>query len=154
LGRMAPEAQEASIAYTTLAGELGCSVRFEDLLYGGFQAWQSSLRRRYIGLSAWQGLRELKESLRALTGAGPELPVFLSSRTAEVMRLAARLLFRKRRKVLVSDLEWPAYQAILEREGKRTGGELQKIPLRRLILGDQASAEQVVALISRYYEEK
>ncbi len=154
LGKMLPQAQAASIAYTKLAGELGCSVRFEDLLYGGFQAWEPSLRRRYNGLSAWRGLSALRNSLRALTRAGKELPVFLASRSAELMRLSARLLFRKCRKVLLSDLEWPAYRAILEQEGRRTGGEVKQIPLRQFILGDQASKEEVAALVSAYYERE
>jgi selenocysteine lyase/cysteine desulfurase len=154
LGRMLPQAQAASISYMSLAGEIGCSVRFEDLLYEGFQAWDHSLRRHYNGLSAWQGLSTLKDSLRALTGAGRHLPVFLASRSAELMRLSARLLFRKCRKVLLSDLEWPAYRAILEQEGRRTGGEVKQIPLRQFILGDQASKEEVAALVSAYYQRE
>ncbi len=95
LGRMSPQAQAANIAFTRLAGEVACSVRFEDLLYRGFDAWDAFLQERYLGLSDWHGLSRLKDSLRALTGAPCELPVFLASRTAELMRLSARLLFRK-----------------------------------------------------------
>src|SRR5713101_1691644 len=154
LGRMLPQAQAANIAFTNLAGEVGCSVRFEDLLYRGFDAWEASLQQRYGGLSSWQGLSGLKESLRALTGAGPKLPVFLASRTAELMRLSARLLFRKCKRVLLSDLEWPAYRAILENEGRRTGGEVREVPLREPILNDHASPEEVVSLISAHYNQQ
>ncbi len=154
LGRMSPRAQAANTAFTSLAGAVGCSVRFEDLLYGGFQAWEPSLRRRYNGLSSWQGLSALKESLRALSGAGLELPVFLASRTAELMRLSARLLFRKCKRVLFSDLEWPAYRAILEDEGTRTRGEVKQIPLREFILNDHASPEEIAALIAAYYDQQ
>ena len=99
LGKMSPRAQTANIASTKLAGEVGCSVRFEDLLHRGFRAWKASLQRRFSGLAGWQGLSGLKSSLRALTGAQPELPVLLANRTAELMRLSARLLFRKCKRV-------------------------------------------------------
>jgi hypothetical protein len=67
------------------------------------------------------------------------------------MRLAAGLLFRKCKKVLVSDLEWPAYKAILESEGARTGGEVKQVPLRNFILNDRASPDEVASLISTWY---
>jgi hypothetical protein len=70
------------------------------------------------------------------------------------MRLSARLLFRKSRKVLLSDLEWPAYRAILENEGRRTGGELHEVPLREFVLHDHASAKEVVSLITSSYKEQ
>src|SRR5262245_61044559 len=89
LGRMSPRAQAANLALTRLAGKVGGSVRFDDLLYQGFHAWNASLQRRYHGLSDWRGLSRLKASLRAPTGALPELPVLLANRTAELMRLAA-----------------------------------------------------------------
>ena len=40
------------------------------------------------------------------------------------MRLAARLLFLRCRRVLISDLEWPAYRTILEDERRRTRREV------------------------------
>jgi selenocysteine lyase/cysteine desulfurase len=64
------------------------------------------------------------------------------------MRLAARLLFRKGKRVLLSDLEWPAYKAILENEGRRTGGEVKEVPLREFILNDRASPEEVASLLT------
>jgi hypothetical protein len=153
LGRMSPRAQASSVAYAALVGEVGCSVQFENLLYRGFNTWDSSFQKRYRGLSDWQGLSELKESLRAIAGAKPDAPIFLASRTTELMRLSARLLFRTCRKVLLSDLEWPAYRAILEKEAKRTGGEVKEVPLRDLILEDRASPEEIVALISAQYHQ-
>jgi hypothetical protein len=154
MGRMSPRAQRASAALTKLAGEVGCSVRFEDLLYRGYDNWKVSLQRRYTGLSDWQGLSCLKDSVRALTGAPSNLPVLLANRSAELMRLAAKVLFRKCRKVLLSDLEWPAYRAILENEARRTGGQVQEVPLRKLILNDHASPDEVVSLARAHYEEQ
>jgi hypothetical protein len=153
LGRMSPRAQAASAALLKLATDVGCSVQFEDLLYRGFQAWDPALQQSYRGLSNWQGLYALKDSLQALTGAQPKLPVFLANRTAELMRLAARLLFRRCKRVLLSDLEWPAYRAILEREARDTGGQVHEVPLRQVILTDRASPEEVVSLAVAQYEE-
>jgi len=153
LGKMSPRAQAANMAFTSLAGEVGCSVRFDELLYRGFSAWDACLQKRFRGLSDWRGLFGLKASLRALTGALPGLPVLLANRTAELMRLAARLLFRRCKRVLLSDLEWPAYQAILANEGRRTGGEVKQAPLREFLLNDGASPEEIVALLSAYYED-
>lgn len=61
LGRMSPRAQAADMAFTRLAGEVGCSARFDDLLYRGFRAWDASLQSRFRGLSDWRGICEVQK---------------------------------------------------------------------------------------------
>jgi hypothetical protein len=67
------------------------------------------------------------------------------------MRLAARLLSLRCRRVLLTDLEWPGYLAILEGEGRRSGTHLVSLPLRRPVLEEGASAEDCHRLIVSAY---
>ena len=117
LGRMGLRAQRAHRDFLRLCGDEGGSAHVEDLLRLGTDAWPDSLRRRYPALADWEGVDGLKRSLRALTGTGPETEVLLAQRSAQLMRLAARALFRRCRRVLHTDLEWPGYLRILEAEG-------------------------------------
>jgi len=70
------------------------------------------------------------------------------------MRLAARVLFRRCRTVLITDLEWPAYRAILEQEARRTGRCLAEVPLRGALLEDHCTAQEVVRMIATAYHAR
>jgi hypothetical protein len=69
------------------------------------------------------------------------------------MRLAARLLFLRSKRVLVTDLEWPAYRAILANEGARTGRELRQLSLRKAVFEERLSSERVAQMLSRFFVE-
>jgi hypothetical protein len=151
LGAMLPGAQRASLDFVRLAGEEGCSYHFDEFLRHGHGAWPAQLRRRYPGLSDWHGVAELKRSLRALAGAEAGAPVLLANRSAQLMKLAARLLFRHCRRVLVTDLEWPDYLAVLARAAGRRGRGLTRAHLRSAVLDDRCPAAEVVArVVARY----
>lgn len=68
------------------------------------------------------------------------------------MQLAARLLFLSRKRVLTTDLEWPAYRAILERESERVGGEVHEIPLRAALVSDRCTATDLVRIVLTAYD--
>ena len=99
-----------------------------------------SSRRRYATLADWRGVDGLKRSLRTLTGTGPETEVLLAQRSAQLMRLAARALFRRCTRVLHTDLEWPGYLRILRAEGTRVGRDAVCLPVREDIFRDRISA--------------
>ncbi|MBX9623131.1 MAG: hypothetical protein K2X82_04890 [Gemmataceae bacterium] len=153
LGRMSPAAQQADRAFAALAGEEGGSLYFERLLRDGAEACPTA-GSRFPGHAARPGVSGLKRTLRVLAGSEPELPVLLSSRSAQLMRLAARLLFRCCRNVLVTDLGWRPYHAILEAEGDRVGRRVTTCPLRDTVFSARASAADVVtAVVDRYSRE-
>jgi len=144
---MTPRAQQAHLDFARLAGDEGSSVFFERFLRDGFDGSSAAAKDRYPGLSSWQGAAALKQSLRSLVGCRPDLPVLLASRSAELMRLAARLLCHPCSNVLVTDLGWPNYHDILHDECRRANRVMTRIPILDAILRDQITEDEVVALI-------
>lgn len=154
LGRMSPRAQQAQRDFALLAGREGGSVRFERFLRAGIDAVPAAVAEEYPGLAAWRGVGPLKAALRALAGGRPDLPVLLATRSATLMRLAARLLFHPCRNVLVTDLGWPAYHAILEAERARTGRRVTAVPLLRRLLNDGLSEDNAVDVLRTAYQRE
>ena len=153
LGLMAFNVQKAMHSLAQLASIDGLSSRFDDFLHGGYQAWPASLQKQYPGLSDWQGIQELKSALRKLVGLSDKKPVFLASRSVSLMKVAARLLFQRCRRVLVTDLEWPGYLDILRQERQRVGVDIVEVPLRMPVLRGDASAADVCRIISDQYRK-
>ncbi len=151
MGTMCPAAQEACQAYFGLAASEGCSPCFETFLREGFDAWPASLRNRFGGLSAWPGLSRFDHYVGTATGLREMPKVLLAGRTANLMRLAARLLFRSCRRVLTTDLEWPGYLGTLENERARLNRSLIQVPLRAMILADRCSPQDAVRFILRTF---
>ena len=96
------------------------------------------MQKRYPGLSDWQGIQHLKASLAELTGVTDPSRVLLANRSAELVRLAARTMFRQCERVLVTDLTWPSYARILERECRRLRRRIATVPIRQAIFRDRA----------------
>jgi selenocysteine lyase/cysteine desulfurase len=150
LGRMTPRAQQALCAFGRLCGKEGGSAGFEDLLRHGSDAW----RARYPGLRDWTGVAGLQRSLLALTNLPPGTSVLLAHRSAQLMRLAARVLFRRCTRVLHTDLEWPGYLATLRAEGRRLQRDLVCAPVRAPVFRDAVPAEDLVAQLAAQYRRR
>src|SRR3954452_2927794 len=106
----------------------------------------------YPGLGSWPGLVPFRGVLRAFAGLDATCEVLLANRTSHLMRLAARLLFLSRKRVLTTDLEWPGYRAILEQEREQTGGELHEVPLRLALLSEKCTAADLIQLVLTAYD--
>jgi hypothetical protein len=133
-------------------GEEPSSARFDEFLEVGLDALPEVMRARFADLADWQGIASLKHSLRLRVAAPPSAPVLLASRTSQLMRLAARLLFRRARRVLLTDLEWPGYRSILEEERSRRGGEIRFLPVKASVLAG-LSREKIVRKILAHFRE-
>jgi hypothetical protein len=107
----------------------------------------------FADLADWRGIASLKHSLRLRVAASPDAPVLLASRTSQLMRLAARLLFRRAKRVLLTDLEWPAYRSILEEERARRGGEICCLPVKAAILAG-LSREEIARKLRVHFAER
>jgi selenocysteine lyase/cysteine desulfurase len=153
-GRMAPRVQRAISSLNEFASCEGLSCRFDDLLLHGFEAWPTSLQRRYEGLADWRGISEFQSSIRNRVGVSNERPVVLANRTTNLMKVAARLLFQRCRKVLVTDLDWPGYVDILKQERERVGGEIYEVPVRNPVLGGDLSADDLCRIVSNHYRRQ
>ena len=107
LGRMTPRAQQALCEFGRLCGEQGGVGWLRRALIQGSDAW----RTRYPGLGDWSGVTGLRRSLLALTKFPPDTDVLLAHRSAQLMRLAVRVLF-----AAASGCSIPTSMARLSRE--------------------------------------
>jgi len=152
---MSPRAQQAHLDFAHLAGEEGGSLFYETFLRAGTGEWSADAQTRYSGLTGWRGVGALKESLRALAGSPPQLPILVANRSAQLMKLAARLLYHPCENVLVTDIGWPPYHDMLAAEATRAGGTLTTASVRDMALQGQASEDEIVeAVRSRYLEKR
>lgn len=152
---MAPSAQWALHDFVRLAGEEGCTLYFEQFLKSGFSALRATHQERYPGLRCWCGLDELKAALADFAGLPVGSRPIVAGRTANLMKLTAKLLFQAGQRILITDLTWPSYQRILEREARKSVGEINRVHVRDAILrGTVSGAELVDMIVRRCRDEK
>jgi selenocysteine lyase/cysteine desulfurase len=154
LGRISPAALRAHQDSVAFAAEVGASVQFERFLMLGLAAGPQIVGDRYRGLAAWTGVGELKRSLRQLVGHGQDLPVLLANRSAQLMRLAGRLLFHPCRNVLTTDLGWPRYHTVLEGEARRAGRAVTRVAVREDVLAGRIGGDELVERVCREFSRR
>ena len=151
---MSPGAVKALTDFVRLTAEEPSGLYFEQFLKHGIGAWPERQSRRFPGLKCWQGIAALKHSLLSLVGSPPDGQVLLSSRSAQLMELAAISQFRVCRRVLTTDLSWPAYDEILRRQASSRNARVELIPLRQSILFDRMSSSELVDQIANAYVDR
>ncbi len=67
------------------------------------------------------------------------------------MEFAARLQFGQCRKVLITDLTWPSYEAIFCRQQKRSGNGIHKVAVLKSLLQDKCTLDEVFERIATQY---
>jgi hypothetical protein len=153
LGKMSPGAQDLHIDFSRFAGEVGASLLFSDFLWQGLESCPSELAARYPALQAWRGVSQLKKSLQRLTSLPVPSQVLLAGRSAQLMKLAATLLCRPCRNVLVTDLGWPTYHAILAGECRRTHRRMTCVSLGAELLSGNLTEREVTEKIRHAFVE-
>ncbi len=151
LGRMCPEAQAADRDFARLAGEEGCTLYFEQFLRWGYTALPPALGRRYPGLAFWAGVGGFKNDLKTVLCLPRDRQLLVANRSAQLVRLAARALFRRCENVLVTDMEWPAYMKALTAECQRAGRLLTTVPMREAILSDRIGQDEAIGRLLGHY---
>ncbi|MBI3823649.1 MAG: aminotransferase class V-fold PLP-dependent enzyme [Planctomycetes bacterium] len=148
MGRMSPSTRSALQEFVRFAGEYGGTLYFDDFLRHGFSALPDQLRRIHPGLTSWQGIQELLETLNAHAGQSSLHLPLLANRTANLVRLAAKSLFAGGRRVLVTDLIWPSYARILRKESAKAGAHIIKLRLREAILLNKIGPSEVAQCVA------
>jgi hypothetical protein len=149
LGLMSSSARLAAGDFARLAGEEPFTLYRKEFLTVG--SMTEAARGRYPGLDGWRGIRGLKQTIRNVTGVRGFFPVVFASRTSELMRLSARLLFRTCRNVLVTDTAWPPYRRILERGLRRQAGRVTILPIRRRLAENEFDKAALCGLFVEAY---
>lgn len=145
---MSPTARDTYLDFVRLTAEEPSSLYFEEFLQHGWAAWPASYRNRFRALESWQGVAGLKHLLARLVGQPRDCRVLLANRSAQLMKLVARLLFRRCRNVLTSDVNWPSYQRFLSAEATRTGNSITTIPVRDMLLRGGITRDELVSFIA------
>jgi hypothetical protein len=151
LGRMCPDAQAADQDFAQLASEEGCTLYFEHFLRWGYTALPPSLAHRYSGLSHWAGVPAFKNDLKTVVGLPRERMTLIANRSAQLVRLAARLLCLRCQNILVTDMEWPAYMAALTAECRRMHRAVTMVPVRQSLFRDGIGREELIDRLAAYY---
>src|ERR1043166_7202110 len=151
MGQMAPSAQWALHDFVRLAGEEGCTLYFEHFLKSGFAALPAKHRQHYPGLRCWGGLDEMKAALTDFAGLPVGSRPLIAGRSANLMKLVAKLLCRVGKRILITDLTWPSYQKILEREARKAAGEVERVQVRGAILRGGVTGSELVERITRTF---
>ena len=148
---MSPRACRASIDFARLACEHGSTLYSDDFFRFGSGSLPDASRERYPGLSEWQGPGQLSRQLSQLMDVPPQHPIQFASRSASLMKCAAKLLFRRCRNVLITDLTWPAYERMLRREQRRTGNRIHKVAVRRLMLQGKLAPSELIEQLAEQF---
>ena len=153
LGRMSSGAAAALRGFVALAGDEGGGLYFDRFLGDGLAACPDPFADRYPGLTCWRGIGGLKADLRSLADQHSDFPVLLASRSASLVKLAARLLFHPCRNVMATDLDWPVYAAALAVEARRAGRVVTTVAVRDAMLSGRLDEDEAVDLLCRRYVE-
>ena len=148
---MCPEAQAADRDFARLASEEGCSLYFEQFLRWGYTALPPRLGRCYPGLSFWAGVTAFKNDLKTVLCLPRQRKVLVANRSAQLVRLAARLLCDRCENILVTDMEWPAYVKALAVECQRKGRLFTTVPMREAVLRDRIGQDEAIDRLLGYY---
>ncbi len=148
---MSPRACRASIDFARLACEHGSTLYSDDFFRFGSSSLPDASSDRYPGLSDWHGPEQLSRQLSQLMEFPPQHPILFASRSASLMKCAAKLLFRRCRNVLITDLTWPAYERILRREQRRTGNRIHKVAVRRLMLQGRLAPSELIERLAEQF---
>ncbi len=153
LGLMSHRAQWAQRHFATLVGEEAGTLYLENLLRDGSTSLPGSYQRQFPGLLSWQGVASLKFQLGRLVELRDEQRILLAQRSAALMKLAAQLQLARCRHILTTDLSWPTYQEVLQKEARRQSVGVTRVPLLRSILNHRVPSETVIDRVCRTFAE-
>jgi len=151
LGRMCRGARVAEQDFATLASQLGSSLYLENFLTSGFCSLPLSCRKRVPNLRCWDGITGLKRRFGQFVNQPDGCPISFFSQSQTLIRFAAECLFRSAKRVLMTDLAWPAYLHLLQDTARKRNASLHILPLEDLVFNDQIDASAVVDRLLHSY---
>ena len=86
-----------------------------------------------------------------MVGLPRQRATLVANRSAQLVRLTARLLCLRCQNILVTDMEWPAYMAALTAECRRTHGAVTTVPVRHSLFRDGIGREELIDRLAAYY---
>lgn len=152
LGQACPAALRAQLDASRLSAD-DPSMYSRRFFQEGSRVWSSAQLRKYPAFESWKGVAALKNSVAAQFGAHSGHDVFLANRSAQLVRLAARVMFRTCRNVLASDLNWPQWQMVVADEAVRSGQRITVASVRRPVLSGTLSEVELAQRLETVFRE-
>lgn len=153
MGQACPAALQVQCESARLAAD-DPSLYSLPFLKDGAKAWPDDVQQEFPALRQWQGTWQLKQRFATAWGVPDPNRVFLANQTARLLRIAARVMFRQSTHVLTTDLNWPAWQSIVEEEGQRHGRRVFRAAIAEPLLNHGWTAEEVVQHLLRTFCEQ
>ena len=153
LGQACPSAFQAQLDFSRLSAE-DPSMYSASLLREGIDAWPQTVKDSFPGFSSWAGIGALQSRVAQHFGSPSAKEVFLASRSAVLLRLAARLMFRLCRNVLTTDLNWPHWQAIVMDEAGRSGQSVTVATVKDAVLADRMLASDLATQLESVFGDR
>jgi hypothetical protein len=154
LGRMCRGARTAEQEFGWLVGQLGSSLYLERFLTHGFASLPTRFARRVPNLQCWSGVTGLGQALGSFVRQPVGLSTHFFGQSSSLIRFAAQCLFARSRRVLVTDLAWPAYLDALRQVATEQNRQLCMVPLRHVVMSDRANDVDVVRRLSQAYRQQ
>jgi hypothetical protein len=110
-----------------------------------------SCRKRVPNLRCWDGITGLKRRLGQFVNQPDGCPISFFSQSQTLIRFAADCLFRSAKRVLMTDLAWPAYLHLFQDTARKREASLHILQLEDLVFNDQIDASAVVDRLLHSY---
>jgi len=152
---MCPGARTAEQDFATLASQLGSSLYLEEFLASGFPTLPRSIQQTLPGLSCWRGVSTLNADFAGFVRQPLGLPQYCFGQSSSLIRFAAQCLFRNARRVLTTDLAWPAYVEQLKHWARKSSGDCSVVvvPLRDWLMNERVGSPHVVDYLVKEFRE-
>lgn len=147
LGQACPEALQAQHDFNRLSADdpsMYCEAFFRE----GARGWPDARLNEYPAFGSWEGIEPFKQQIAGRFAAETSHDLFLASRSAQLVRVAARTLFRTCRNVLTSDLNWPHWQAIVAEEAARSRQQVTIASVQDAVFNDHLTARELARLLT------
>lgn len=146
LGLVSPSAKRALIAAMEFNQVFGAGAYFDELLMSG----TGSIARanEFEGLDTWPGIEAFAVDIRETLFGSNQGDLVFASKTSSLMSLAAKLLFGRCSRVLVTDLNWQPYDAVLQAEASKKNAQISKVEIKQQIFNQSLSVDAVIEKIA------
>ena len=153
LGLVSPSAKRALIAAMEFNQVFGAGAYFDELLMSGTGGVAGA--NEFDGLEIWPGIEAFSTDIKETFFGSNQGDLVFASKTSSLMSLAAEMLFSRCSRVLVTDLNWQPYDAVLQTVANKKNGQISKVEIKQQIFDRSLSADAVIEKIaSTFIDER
>ena len=149
LGLVSPSAKQTLIAALEFNQAFGAGAYFDKLLNLGAESVPRA--SGFDGLEHWSGIESFSDGIKETFFGSNQGDLVFASKTSSLMSLAAKLLFGRCSRVLVTDLNWQPYDAILQNVADKQNGQIAKVEIKQQIFNQSLSVDALIEKIAQTF---